>query len=195
MEAASHAKPRKGLPENARLIFKGVLFEVWQWEQAMFDGSTEIFERIWRCPTVEIIATVGDKIMIEYQDQPDRKDNVNLPSGRADKGDDPLEEAKRELLEETGYASNEWELFLQHGSGGKVINEIYYFIARDCKKVKEPELDAGEKIEMKFITFDELLRLADEPRFWAPPEFVTYLVRAQTNTEKKEAFRKRIFGK
>jgi len=59
-----HIKPRKGIPSNAKLAFKGVIFEVWQWEQEMFDGTTEIFERIWRLPTVEIIATVGDKILI-----------------------------------------------------------------------------------------------------------------------------------
>src|SRR3989338_9450986 len=126
-----HIKPRKGIPSNAKLAFKGVIFEVWQWEQEMFDGTTQIFERVWRFPTVEIIATVGDKILIEEQDQPDYKNSITLVSGRADQSDDVLKEAKRELMEETGCESDEWSLLLKHTGETKVLREVYYFIARN----------------------------------------------------------------
>jgi hypothetical protein len=41
-------KIHQGLPENAKLAFKGERFEVWQWEQTMYDGSTKkyLFLRI-----------------------------------------------------------------------------------------------------------------------------------------------------
>jgi ADP-ribose pyrophosphatase len=188
-------KVRDGLPPTARLVFKGVIFEVWQWDQEMFDGTTEVFEKVWRHPTVEIIATVGDHIILEEQDQPNRKNNINLPAGRADKGDDPLEEAKRELLEETGYASDNWSLLMHHSVDGKVLHDVYYFVARDCKKVAEQQLDPGEKIEMRLIPFDELFSLIDDPRFWIAPEFITYLLEAKIDPEKKEEFKKLVFGK
>ena len=38
----------KGLPENAKLVFKGVLFDTWQWEQELFDGSYSTFEVVVR---------------------------------------------------------------------------------------------------------------------------------------------------
>lgn len=188
-----HMRSRKGLPSHAYCVFKGKIFEVWQWEQEMFDGSTQVFEKIWRPPTVEIIATVGDEIIIEEQDQPDRKDNINLPSGRADQSENILKEVKRELLEETGYESDDWLHFLTHGGTGKVIHESHYFIARNCKKVKEPELDAGEKIQIKFMTFEEFIMLTEEPRFWAAPEFVNHLIRLQHDPAKKEELRKLLF--
>jgi len=187
--------PRPGLPPNARLVFKGVIFEVWQWDQKMFDGTTEVFERIWRCPTVEIIAAVGDRIIIEDQEQPDRKDIISLPGGRADRSEDLLEEAKRELLEETGYESADWDLLLTHGKNNKVIHEVCYFIARDCKKVKEPELDSGEKIETSSITFEEFLALSDDPHFWTSPEFIVYLLMAKSDPKKAEELRERIFSR
>ena len=183
------------LPSHARLAFKGKIFEVWQWEQKMFDGTTEIFERIWRPATVEIIATVGDKIIIEEQDQPDRLGCINLPSGRADQSGDMLIEAKRELLEETGYQSEDWSLFLKHGKDGKVMHEVYYFIARNCGKTKEPQLDSGERIKTKLIAFDDFMRLTEEPRFWVSPEFVNHLFRMQLHPSEKEVFRKKIFSK
>ncbi len=186
-------KPRPGLPPNAHLVFKGVIFEVWQWEQEMFDGTTEIFERVWRPPAVEVIATVGDKILIEDQDQPDRPDNINFPSGRADKNDDPLLEAKRELLEETGYESADWQLFMKHARDGKVMQDSYFFIARNCKKTGEPHLDPGEKIETRLVTFDELIALADEPRFWIFPEFISYLLRLRLDPAKKQEFKILLF--
>lgn len=186
-------QPRRGVPSHASCVFKGKIFEVWQWPQEMFDGTTQIFERIWRPPTVEIIATVGDNILIEEQDQPDRKDNINLPSGRADQSEDMLREAKRELLEETGYASDDWHLFRSDEPTGKVLHDSYYFIARNCKKVKEPELDAGERIRTKLITLDDFIMLSKEPRFWAAPEFVNYLLQVRYNPFQKEEFRKALF--
>lgn len=181
------------IPANAKRVFKGIIFDVWQWEQEMFDGSKAIFEKITRPPTIEVIATVGNKILIEEQDQPDRKNNINLVSGRPEPGEQPLDAAKRELLEETGYVSDDWTLFMKHGGKGKVVHEVFYFIARNCKKVQEAVLDAGEKIETKLINFDDLIKLADEPRFWIAPEFIIYLLRLQMDPEKKVEFRKLLF--
>lgn len=186
-------KPRKGLPAEARLVFKGVIFEVWQWDQKMFDGTVKVFEKIWRVPTVEVIATMDGKILIEEQDQPDRPDNINMVSGRADMDEDPLVEAKRELLEETGCESKDWTLFRTESPSGKVMHETYYFIARNCAKVKEPELDAGEKIGVKLISFEDFIMLSEEPRFWASPNFISYLRQLQHDPKKKEEFRKLIF--
>ena len=187
-------KVRDGLNPNAHRVFKGVIFEVWQWDQKMFDGTTQVFERIWRAPTVEVIATVGDKILIQEEDQPNRLNNINFPGGRADQGSDIIQEAKRELLEETGYASNDWSVLLRHGKDKKVMHEVYYLVARNCEKAGEPHLDAGERIKSKFITFDELIDLSEEPRFWTSPEFLTVLLRARYDQGKKEELRKQIFG-
>ena len=186
-------KKRQSFPDNAELVFKGEIFEVWQWEQELFDGSKTTFEKIWRVPTVEIIATVGDKILIEKQDQPDRKNNICLVSGRADQSEDMLVEAKRELLEETGCASDDWELFLKHGGDGKVIHEVYYFIARNCRKIQEQKLDAGEKIETVLVNFEEFVKLTEEKNFWVSPEFINYILRLQFNPQLKEEFRKKLF--
>lgn len=188
-----NTKPKEGLPSNAKLVFTGEIFEVWQWEQEMFDGTTETFERIWRQPTVHVIATVGDKLLIEEQDQPDRKNTVNLVAGRADKSENMLEEAKRELLEETGYQSDDWQLLFMHGQHEKVLHDVHFFIARDCKKIRKPKLDPGEKIQPKLIDFESFIMLTEEPRFWCTSEFVIYLLRLQLDPAKKEKFKKLLF--
>lgn len=186
-------KLQKGLPVDAKRVFKGEIFEIWQWEQKMFDGTTQAFEKAWRFPTVEIIATVGEKILIEEQDQPDRTDNITLVSGRADRSDDMLSEAKRELMEETGYQSDDWELFLKHERDGKILHDTHYFVARNCKKAGEQHLDAGEKIKTKLVTFEDFLKLTEKPNFWVSPEFVIFLLRIQLDEKKKKSFKKLLF--
>jgi hypothetical protein len=106
-----------------------------------------------------------------------------------------LEEAKRETLEETGYASDDWELIREEGKkSGKIIWDSFYYVARNCKKVQEQELDAGEKIELRFISFEEFLALADEPRFRTSVEFLLFLKELRDDKDKREIFRKKLFN-
>ncbi len=36
------------IPPNAKRVFKGIIFDVYQWQQKMFDGSKETFEMLKR---------------------------------------------------------------------------------------------------------------------------------------------------
>ncbi len=145
------------------MVFKGEIFEVWQWEQKMFDGITRTFEKLKRTDSADAIAVVGDSILIEEQEQPHRPLFTCIPGGRCDEGEDALSAAKRELLEETGYASDDWVPFRERIPYNSMVWTIYTFIARDCKFVKEPHLDAGEKIAVKLVSFDEFLIFPRSP--------------------------------
>jgi hypothetical protein len=45
---------------------------------------------------------------------------------------------------------------------------IYVYIARQAKKVAEPSLDGGEKIELKYLSFEEFVDAVTQPQFDAP---------------------------
>src|SRR3989344_7054923 len=145
------------LPPHAKRVFKGKIFETWQWEQKLFDGTPAVFEEVIRPDTVEVIAVADGKIIIEEQEQPTEGTFLSLPGGRADGGGSPEEEIKRELLEETGYVSDDWELWQDAHPFLRHPYTIHYFLARNCKKVREARLDAGERIKLLFVSFDELL--------------------------------------
>lgn len=186
---------KHGLPEHAKRVFKGLLFEVWQWAQKMYDGTEVVFESVVRDDSATVIATVGEKIVIEDQEQPDWSLlAVSLPGGRCDFDEDPLVCAKRELLEETGYASEEWELWKKHDPAGKVRWTEYIYIARNCALSQAPHLDAGEKIAARLISFDEFLALGENPAFYSR-ELVVPLVRARYDARAREWLRREIFGK
>lgn len=186
-------QPDLKIPPQAKLVFKGIAFEVWQWEQEMYDGSTAVFERVVAQDSVQVIASVGNKILLQDQEQPHREGKfLSIPGGRCEWGEDPLVCAKREFLEETGYVSDDWELFLSMSPMGRMAWTIYTFIARDCKKVSEPRLDAGEKIDNRLITFDEFLKLENEPRLRS---LAPTLIKAQYDPQFRADFHRRIFGK
>lgn len=145
------------IPAHATCVFKGVIFDVYQWEQELYDGTMATFEALRRPDTVVVFALNGDKIFYAQQEQPGKLPFLSLFGGRADEGEEPLQAAKRELLEETGMVSDSWRQIRHHRSGGKIDWNIYYFVAADCRKVADPELDGGEMIEVLSTTIDDFI--------------------------------------
>ncbi len=71
----------------------------------------------------------------------------------------PLEAAHRELLEETGYKSdNITTLSTVYPFPGITGQKITYLLAKDATKVQEPTLEEGEWIETELLTKQELLK-------------------------------------
>ena len=151
---------KSDLPENAKRVFEGKIFDVYQWEQKLYDGTTATFEKIARPDTVTIFPILDDgRILLIEDSQPHRETILTSPAGRVDNGETPEEAAKRELHEETGYISEMWEPFYVHEPYGKIDWVVYAFIAKKLKKDGEPHFDPGEEIKEHPVTFDELIDL------------------------------------
>lgn len=179
------------IPPNAKKVFDGIIFDVYQWEQEMFDGTTSTFEMLKRPNTIEVIATVGDKILLSKQSQPNKKDFYSLFGGRAEGGEEPLDTAKRELLEESGLNSKDWELLKTYTPMHKIDWSIYMYVARNCTKTSDQKLDAGEKIEIVKCTFDEFIKIIESDNYWGN-DLVLDILRMKQDGKLKE-FEEKIF--
>lgn len=180
---------RDMIPENAKKVFSGILFEVYQWPQKMFDGTTEMFEMLKRQDTAEIIATKDGKIMIQEQEQPGKPLFLCLPGGRIEYTEDSLTGAKRELREESGFVSDEWSLFRSVQPMHKMDWRIHVFVAKDCTYQQEPQLDAGERITIRWVTLDELIGLVDKGKLaWIEQDLRMELIRAKFDPLAKQRF-------
>lgn len=74
---------------------------------------------------------------------------LEIPGGMVEGGLSPLETGRKELLEETGYASEDWEyLGYVHPNPAFLTNRCHTFLARGVKKVAEIDPDESEEIEV-----------------------------------------------
>lgn len=160
---------KQPMPEHAKRVFKGVMFDTYQWEQEMYDGTKATFEKLKRPDTVVVFPVLPDgKILLTEQEQPGKEPFIGATGGRVDEGEDILVAAKRELLEESGYEAEEFILWDAQHPTSKIDWVVYTFVAKGLKKVSDLQLDAGEKIKLLPVTFDELVDIAtsDHEKFY-----------------------------
>lgn len=151
--------PNQPIPSHAKKVFSGVIHDVYQWEQQMYDGSTATFEKIKRTDTIAVIPiTIDGKIIVCEEQQPGYKNSFyTFPGGRLDADEDPMACAKRELMEETGYTCQEMMLWDASNIVPKVDCVSYTFIAVGCERKNDKKLDNGEMNSVKFVEFVEMM--------------------------------------
>ncbi len=154
------------VPDQAERAFKGMIFDVYQWPQKLFDGSEHRFEMLKRPDTVNVICVVDGKILVIDDEQPHLGKRRSFPGGRVDDPADTSVEvaARREILEETGYSFKNWRLIKVTQPYRKIEWFIYLFLAWDVDGKHEPALDPGEKITVSHLGFEEVKALAEQDR-------------------------------
>jgi ADP-ribose pyrophosphatase len=81
-----------------------------------------------------------------------------LPAGKLDQGETPLQAAKRELAEETGYHARQWKkLVTFYPSPGYVAEKMTIFLATGLTEGKAQPME-DERIETRWFTAEEIER-------------------------------------
>ena len=88
--------------------------------------------------------------------------STELPCGVMEKGEEPLEAARRELLEETGYAGGEWTKLMAIGPNpGSQNNLTHCFLAVGVEKIAEQSLDDTEELTVLLMSEAEVKSLLE----------------------------------
>jgi 8-oxo-dGTP pyrophosphatase MutT (NUDIX family) len=109
---------------------------------------------------VDVIALTGDRnvVLVDQYRHAVGQIRTEFPAGMVDEAEEPIVAIKRELLEETGYASQEWHLLGSAAVNPALqTNRIHCFLALGAQKVAEQDLDEGEAIRTHELPLPELV--------------------------------------
>lgn len=117
----------------------------------------------WTC--VLCLTKEGRLVMVEQYRHGVRRLSLELPGGAVEPGEEPIEAARRELLEETGYASEHWSSLGRCApEPSKHTNYAYFFVAEDAMRVADPDLDDSEYLRVMEVDTGELPGLIEAER-------------------------------
>lgn len=87
---------------------------------------------------------------------------MGLPAGTLDPGETPLQTARRELEEETGYRAKSWRKLLEfYPSPGFVSEKMTLFLASGLRP-GAPRPEADERITVQPFSVPELLAMIEK---------------------------------
>ena len=112
--------------------------------------------------TILALTKQQDVVLVRQYRHGAQKVILELPGGAMEAGEQsPLQAARRELLEETGYTC---DTFIQVGcvspNPANQTNLIYSFLALDAYRASSQHLDETEDIEVELKPLDEVIAMA-----------------------------------
>ncbi len=131
-------------------IYDGRMLHVRRDTVRLPDGATATREHVEHPGAVAIIGLLdsGELVFERQYRYPLEREFYELPAGKIDPGELPLDSAKRELLEETGYAAHEWHhLGVIHPVISYSNERIEIFLARGLE-FRGSKLDDEEFLEV-----------------------------------------------
>lgn len=84
-----------------------------------------------------------------------------VPAGKMEAGEDHLDAAKRELLEETGYQAKKWTRLVKYFASPGFLGEWMQVYLAEGLTAGEAKPEEDESFELQFVPLSELMRLIE----------------------------------
>ena len=163
---------------SSKVVYKCDLFTVTE-DHASDGKGYEIRRSIVRHAGSAVMMGVDAKkqiLLVRQYRLPAGRALWELPAGRLDPGESPLQAAKRELAEETGYRAHKWKKLVSfYPSPGYVGEKMTIFLATGLTAGKPQPMD-DERIEARWFQAAEIERMLRSGKIIDGKTMIGYLM-------------------
>lgn len=148
----------------SRRLFEGRVFNVRTDDVRYADGGEHCIDVVEHGASVAIVATPApnELVLVRQYRHPARSLLWEVPAGSAERNEAPIDGARRELREETGYAARRIRPIGSVWMTPGFCSEVMHFFHADDLVAGEPAFDDDERIEIGSFTYQAAQRLVAE---------------------------------
>ena len=172
---------------SSKEVLKNKLFRVVD-EVAKDPGGFELHRAIVRYPGSAVMMAVDEEnrvLLVRQFRLPAEQELWELPAGRIDPGESPMETAARELREETGYTAKTWTPLVSFwASPGYVDEKMNVFLAEGLTAGEQEPME-DERIEIAWYGEDELRQMIRRGEILDAKTMIGYFLWLEHKEQKK----------
>lgn len=149
---------------GGRLVFRGSIFSVREDVFRFEDGETAERQIVLNAPSAAVVCHDAENVFLIRQPREAIGDPalLEIPAGKLDHDETPLEAAKRELQEEIGRKAGEWRHLKSFwASPGFASEQLHLFLATGLHTV-DANPDEGERIEIVQVPLEGIAEALEE---------------------------------
>ncbi|MGN7476552.1 NUDIX domain-containing protein [Solibacillus silvestris] len=155
---------------QSQSIFTGKIISLKVDDVTLPNGKTSKREIINHPGAVAVIAITENKkiLVVEQYRKALERSIVEIPAGKLEQGEKPIVTARRELEEETGYTSDDFEFIQAFATSPGFADEIIHlYVAKNLKKLEvAAQLDEDEFVELMEISLEEAEAMVADGRIF-----------------------------
>jgi ADP-ribose pyrophosphatase len=158
-------------------VYRCGLFRVTE-DEAQDDTGWKMKRSVVRHKGSAVMMAVDDKkrvMLVKQYRLPANQSLWELPAGKTDEGENVLQAAKRELIEETGLRAKKWKKLVSFfPSPGYVEEKMTIFLATDLTQGESEPME-DERIETNWFTKKEIRKLLESNRILDAKTMIGFL--------------------
>jgi ADP-ribose pyrophosphatase len=142
---------------ESKVLLQARLFRVAEETYETSDGQEHVQQVVRHPGAVAIVPVLDDGriCLIQNYRQSAREFLLEIPAGTREPNEEPLETARRELIEETGYRAKKTEKLAQFFMSPGILDEQMHLFLATGLTPGQSDLQAGELIVPRLVTWDE----------------------------------------
>lgn len=127
-----------------------------------YTGFEKEYQVVVRKPCVIVVPFFRNQFVLIKEFRPAiEKSILQFPAGKIEENENPMDAARRELIEETGYIPDKLTLIREFYTAPHFSNEKFFVFVAECNKITSPMRADREKISTVLYQYDKLNKVFD----------------------------------